>query len=107
MNDYFEIEENDVPVRVFEDDPNVYLSVYNMGWHWYYYNPDTAPLGEGAMGKVYLGYEYETNQKVAIKQLFDKYANSKAVRERASLEAALKCLVSANIRMRMKIGMSG
>lgn len=90
MNDYFEIEENDVPVRVFEDDPNVYLSVYNMGWHWYYYNPDTAPLGEGAMGKVYLGYEYETNQKVAIKQLFDKYANSKAVRERASLEAALK-----------------
>lgn len=90
MNDYFEMEENDVPVRVFEDDPNVYLSVYNMGWHWYYYNPDTQPLGEGAMGKVYLGYEYETNQKVAIKQLFDKYANSKAVRERASLEAALK-----------------
>lgn len=90
MYDDFEIDENDVPVRVFEDDPNVYLSVYNMGWHWYYYNPDIPPLGEGAMGKVYLGYEYETNQKVAIKQLFDKYANSKAVRERASLEAALK-----------------
>ena len=68
----------------------MYLSVYNMGWRWYYYNPDMQPLGEGAMGKVYLGYEYETNQKVAIKQLFDKYANSKAVRERASLEAALK-----------------
>lgn len=90
MNDDFEIDDNDVPVRVFEDDPNVYLSVYNMGWRWYYYNPDMPPLGEGAMGKVYLGYEYETNQKVAIKQLFDKYANSKAVRERASLEAALK-----------------
>lgn len=90
MNEYFEVEDDEVPVRVFEDDPNVYLSVYNMGWHWYYYNPDTPPLGEGAMGKVYLGYEYETNQKVAIKQLFDKYANSKAVRERASLEAALK-----------------
>lgn len=90
MNEDFEIDENDVPVKVFEDDPNVYISVYNMGWHWYYYNPDMQPLGEGAMGKVYLGYEYETNQKVAIKQLFDKYANSKAVRERASLEAALK-----------------
>lgn len=90
MYDDFEIDENDVPVRVFEDDPNVYLSVYNMGWHWYYYNPDMPPLGDGAMGKVYLGYEYETNQKVAIKQLFDKYANSKSVRERASLEAALK-----------------
>jgi len=88
MNEDLEMDE--FPVRVFEDDPNVYLSVYNMGWRWYYYNPDLPPLGEGAMGKVYLGYEYETNRKVAIKQLFDKYANSKPIRERASLEAALK-----------------
>jgi len=90
MYDEFSEIEDSIPVKIFEDDPNVYLAVYNLGWHWYYYNPDQNPIGSGAMGKVYLGYDYETNQKVAIKQLYDKYANSNAVRERASLEAALK-----------------
>lgn len=79
----------DYPIRVFDDDPNVYINVYNSGWKWYYYNPDQKPLGEGAMGKVFLGYDYETHQKVAIKQLFDRYANNASIRERAKLEASL------------------
>lgn len=84
------MEEQEIPVKIFDDDPNVYLHVYNMGWHWYYYNPDNPPLGDGAMGRVYLGYDYTTNQKVAIKQLFDRYSNSKTIRERADLEASFK-----------------
>lgn len=81
--------EEDLPIRFFDDDPNVYISVYNRGWRWYYYNPDIPPLGEGAMGKVFLGYDYDTNQRVAIKQLFDKYANVRSVRDRSRLEASL------------------
>lgn len=82
--------EDESPIRIFDDDPNVYLSTYSRsGVKWFYYNPDDKPLGEGAMGKVFLGYNYDTNQKVAIKQLFDKYANVKTIRERAKLEAAL------------------
>lgn len=81
--------DEECPVKIFDDDPNVYLSVYNRGDHWYYYNPDTPPLGEGAMGKVFLGYDYDTNRKVAIKQLFDRFSNVKTVRDRAKLEASL------------------
>lgn len=77
------------PVKIFEDDPNIYLAVYNRGDHWYYYNPDNTPLGEGAMGRVFLGYDYDTDKKVAIKQLYDRFANVKTVRERAKLEASL------------------
>ena len=83
------MQEEEIPVRIFDDDPNIYISVFNRGWQWYYYNPDTAALGEGAMGKVFLGYDYNTNQKVAVKQLFDKYANVRSVRDRSRLEASL------------------
>lgn len=83
------MQEEEIPVRIFDDDPNIYISVFNRGWKWYYYNPDNAALGEGAMGKVFVGYDYDTNQKVAIKQLFDKYANVRSVRDRSRLEASL------------------
>lgn len=80
----------EIPVVVYDDDPNVYLSVKNLfRQSCYYYNPDQEPLGAGAMGRVYLGYDYETGRKVAIKQLYDKYANNKLIRERAEMEAAL------------------
>lgn len=81
--------EQEIPVRVFDDDPNVYIAVDNRGWKWYYYDPDQKALGAGAMGKVFLGYSYDTNQKVAIKQLFDKYAGEPSIRERSRLEASL------------------
>lgn len=81
--------DEEIPVRTFDDDPHVYISVYNRGTHWYYYNPDSSPLGEGAMGRVFLGYDYNDNKKVAIKQLYDRFAKAKTVRERARLEASL------------------
>lgn len=81
--------QEEIPVRIFDDDPNIYISVFNRGTKWYYYNPDTSVVGEGAMGKVFVGYDYDTNRKVAIKQLFDKYANVRSIRDRSRLEASL------------------
>ena len=82
--------EDELPIQFFDDDPNIYLYVTgDRGKRWYYYNPESTPLGEGAMGKVFVGYDYETDQKVAIKMLFDKYSNNKSIRERAILEASL------------------
>lgn len=77
--------ETDV-IRTFPDDPYVYLQADN---RWYYYDPQQNPLGEGAMGKVFLGYDYETREPVAIKQLFDQYAANASVRDRAMTEGML------------------
>ncbi len=78
-----------IPVKIYDGDPNVYISVVNRQRRWYYYNPDDQALGAGAMGKVFLGYDYDTNQRVAIKQLYDRYANVKSIRDRSRLEASL------------------
>jgi serine/threonine-protein kinase len=68
------------------DDPNIYLLVNG---HEYRYNPERKPLGSGAMGTVYLGYDCLTNEKVAVKRVKDQFANNKQVRERAKQEASL------------------
>lgn len=67
-------------------DPNIYLQV--MG-QWYFYDPRTQPLGEGAMGTVYLGFSCHTHQRIAVKRVKDIYANHKTIRERARQEASL------------------
>ncbi|MBR2102001.1 MAG: serine/threonine protein kinase [Prevotella sp.] len=68
------------------DDPNLYLIVKGRE---YKYNPDVKPLGGGAMGTVYLGYDCKSGEKVAVKRVKDQYSNYKQVRERAKLEASL------------------
>ena len=69
-----------------EGDPRIYLNV--MG-RWYYYDPNSVPLGEGAMGTVYLGFSCNSNQRIAVKRVKDVYANNKMIRERAKQEASL------------------
>lgn len=69
-----------------EGDPRIYLNV--MG-QWYYYDPNSTPLGDGAMGTVYLGYSCSSNQRIAVKRVKDVYANNKMIRERAKQEASL------------------
>lgn len=64
----------------------IYLRVNN---EWFVYNTQSAPLGSGAMGTVYLGRSCQTNEKVAIKRVIDTYSNVASVRERARLEASL------------------
>lgn len=67
-------------------DPRIYLCV--MG-QWYYYDPYSMPLGDGAMGTVYLGFSCSSNQRIAVKRIKDVYANNKMIRERARQEASL------------------
>ena len=69
-----------------EDDPRIFLNV--MG-QWYYYDPNSTPLGDGAMGTVYLGFSCNSNQRIAVKRVKDVYANNKMIRERAKQEASL------------------
>lgn len=69
-----------------EGDPRIYLNV--MG-QWYYYDPNSTPLGDGAMGTVYLGFSCSSNQRIAVKRVKDVYANNKMIRERARQEASL------------------
>lgn len=69
-----------------DGDPRVYLNV--MG-QWYYYDPNSTPLGNGAMGTVYLGFSCTSNQRIAVKRVKDQYANNKMIRERARQEASL------------------
>lgn len=69
-----------------EGDPRIYLNV--MG-QWYYYDPNSTPLGDGAMGTVYLGFCCNSNQRIAVKRVKDVYANNKMIRERAKQEASL------------------
>ena len=69
-----------------EGDPRIYLNV--MG-QWYYYDPNSTPLGDGAMGTVYLGFSCNSNQRIAVKRVKDIYANNKMIRERAKQEASL------------------
>ena len=69
-----------------EGDPRIFLNV--MG-QWYYYDPNSTPLGDGAMGTVYLGFSCNSNQRIAVKRVKDVYANNKMIRERAKQEASL------------------
>lgn len=64
----------------------IYLRV---GEEWYCYDRTERPLGEGAMGIVYLGRSCLTKERVAIKRVLDKYANVSSIRERARLESSL------------------
>lgn len=69
-----------------EGDPRIYLQVSGQ---WYYYDPNSTPLGNGAMGTVYLGFSCNSNKRIAIKRVKDIYANNKMIRERARQEASL------------------
>lgn len=70
----------------YPNDPLIYLRVRG---EWYYYDPSSKPLGEGAMGIVFLGYSCSNNQRIAIKCVRAAYANNPLIRQRARQEASL------------------
>lgn len=69
-----------------EGDLRIYLQVSGQ---WYYYDPNSVPLGNGAMGTVYLGFSCNSNKRIAVKRVKDIYANNRMIRERARQEASL------------------
>lgn len=75
-------------------DPYTYLFV---GGQWFCFNPAETPLGEGAMGTVFLGFSCTDNQRVAVKRVRDQYANIPAIRQRARQEASLSSLSHPNL----------
>lgn len=59
--------------------------------NWYVYNSDSAPLGSGAMGTVFLGHSCShPQQRVAIKLVATQYQDIPSIRERALVEGNLK-----------------
>lgn len=57
---------------------------------WFYFDPNVAPLGSGAMGTVYMGRAAQNSHYlVAIKRVTDQYAEIPAIRQRAKLEASM------------------
>lgn len=69
-----------------DGDSRIYLNVRG---NWFYYDTQSTPLGDGAMGTVYLGFSCNSNQRIAVKRVKDQYANNRLIRERAKQEAAL------------------
>ena len=68
----------------------IYLRiVLNAKWRWFYYDANSAPLGNGAMGIVYLGYSCDDGMPVAIKMVKPEYAEIPSIRRRAHIEASM------------------
>lgn len=59
------------------------------GGEFYYYDPNQAPIGEGATSKVYLGYKYGSNTPYAIKRVRSEYISNRWVEELIRKEVRL------------------
>lgn len=82
--------------KVFNRDGDPYTYLY-VGGQWFCFNPNDPPLGEGAMGTVFLGFSCNDNQRIAVKRVREQYANIPAIRERARQEASLSSLSHPNL----------
>ena len=63
----------------------IYLRVNE---EWFCYDLRMQPLGQGALGIVYLGFNCNSHQRVAIKKIRDEYTNNIYVRQSARTEAS-------------------
>ena len=83
-------------IRWKKNDPNIYLQV---NARWYRYDYSLPPVGDGAMGLVYLGFDCLTNEKVAVKMLRQEYWNDDLIRKRFKLEASIQTYHPNIVRM--------
>ena len=73
-------------VRSQDDSRNLFLDV---GGVWYHFDTTSPPIGEGAMGIVYLGFRCDNNEQVAIKQIRPELWDNSLIRNRCKLEASI------------------
>ncbi len=66
---------------------------------WYVLDQFATPLGAGAIGIVFPGWNYYTNERVAIKMVKPEYSNIPQVRDRARAEAQMTFLHPNIVRM--------
>ena len=66
---------------------------------WYVLDTLSTPVGVGAVGVVYSGFNYYSRQPVAIKMVKPEYANIPFIRDRAKHEAQLTFLHPNIVRM--------
>jgi len=71
--------------RLNREDVRIYLETDDH--QLYYFDENSVPLGNGAMGTVYLGHHYETGDCVAVKRVKSEFSNIPSIRERAKQEA--------------------
>lgn len=65
------------------------MNIYVNG-EWYYFRDSSLPLGEGAMGVVYIGNSKSHHEKVAIKKIKKHFSNNPQIRKRVLNEASLR-----------------
>ena len=73
-------------IRWQPNSPDIYLWVNS---RWYRYDSTSLPVGSGAMGIVYLGFDCQTNEKVAVKMLRQELWHDIQIRNRLKLEASI------------------
>lgn len=83
-------------IRWNKGDSNIYIQVNS---RWYRYDTSLSPVGEGAMGLVYLGFDCTSNEKVAVKVLRQEYWGDSHIRMRLKLEASIQINHPNLIRM--------
>ena len=83
---------------VFQDGDGRYVYLQTRG-QWYVMDSWSPPLGKGALGIVFQGYNYYTSIPVAIKMVKPELSEIPFVRERARNEAQLTFLHPNIVRM--------
>lgn len=83
---------------VYRERNSRYLYLNTRG-QWYVFDTLSPPLGFGAVGIVYIGYNVSNNCPVAIKMVRPEYSGIPFVRERAKTEAQLTFLHPNIVRM--------
>ena len=83
---------------IYQEGNNRYIYLQTRG-QWYVLDLWSPPLGSGALGIVYPGYNYHTRIPVAVKMIKPEFSEIPFVRERARSEAQLTFLHPNIVRM--------
>ncbi len=83
---------------IIQDNGSKYIYLQS-GGQWFVFDRTASPLGMGAVGIVYLGFNYATKEPVAVKMIRPEYSGNQEIRTRARGEALLTFLHPNIVRM--------